>query len=212
VDVLLDGLALRLTEGYAAAAPTLTRALDLVLAPDVANDEVGRWLWLAAGRSGITVALELWDAESWHALAARQVQFARDTGALVQLQAALNLLAWTHLPAGELATAAQLFEEDRLVAEATGNPPAAYNEMMLAAWRGQEAPASELIEATAAEATAGGLGKVCAPRELRELGAVQRPGAARRRARCRLAGIRARSGGVRVVCRARAGRGGVQDR
>ncbi len=103
VDVLLDGLALRLTEGYAAAAPTLTRALDLVLAPDVANDEVGRWLWLAAGRSGITVALELWDAESWHALAARQVQFARDTGALVQLQAALNLLAWTHLPAGETA-------------------------------------------------------------------------------------------------------------
>ena len=49
-----------------------------------------------------SVALELWDAESWHALAARQVQFARDTGALVQLQFALNLLAWTHLFAGEL--------------------------------------------------------------------------------------------------------------
>jgi hypothetical protein len=32
VDVLLDALALRLTEGYAAAAPTLTRALELFLA------------------------------------------------------------------------------------------------------------------------------------------------------------------------------------
>ena len=159
VDVLLDGLALRLTEGYAAAAPAMTRALGLVLALDVPNDEVGRWLWLAAGRSGTTVALELWDAESWHALAARQVQFARDTGALSQLQTALNLLAWTHLPDGELATAARLLEEDRLVAEATGNPPVAYNEMLLGAWRGQEAPAAELIEATAAEAAASGLGR-----------------------------------------------------
>ncbi len=159
VDVLLDGLALRLTEGYAAAAPALARTVELVLALDVANDDVDRRLWVAGGRAGITVALELWDAGSWHALAARQVQFARDTGALVQLQVALNLLSWTHLLAGELTMAAQLLEEDRLVAEATGNPPVAYNEMMLAAWRGQEAPASELIEATGREATAGGLGR-----------------------------------------------------
>ena len=41
VDVLLDALAMRLTEGYAAAAPTLTRALELFLAPSVATDEVG---------------------------------------------------------------------------------------------------------------------------------------------------------------------------
>ena len=159
VDVLLDGLAMRLTEGYAAAAPTLARAVELALALDVANDEVGRRQWVAGGRAGITVALELWDAGSWHALAARHVQFARDTGALVQLQVALNLLAWTHLLAGELATAAQLLEEDRLVAEAIGNPPVAYNEMMLAAWRGREAQASELIEATLAEAAAGGLSR-----------------------------------------------------
>ncbi len=159
VDVLLDGLATRLTEGYAAAGPTLARAVELLLALDVANDEADRRLWVAGGRAGITVALELWDAGSWHALAARQVQFARDTGAAVQLQVALNLRAWTHLLAGELATAAQLLEEDRLIAEATGNPPVAYNDMMLAAWRGQEAPAVELIEATMREAAAGGLGR-----------------------------------------------------
>ena len=159
VDVLLDGLALRLTEGYAAAAPTLTRAVGLALALDVANDEASHWLWVAGGRAGTTAALELWDAGSWHTLAARQVQFARDTGALVQLQAALNVLSWTHLLAGELTTVAQLLEEDRLVAEATGNAPVAYNEMMLAAWRGQEAQALELIEAIVREATAGGLGR-----------------------------------------------------
>ena len=58
-----------------------------------------------------------------------------------------------------MTTAALLFEEDRLIAEATGNPPLAYTEMMLAAWRGQEAQASELIEATLREATARGLGR-----------------------------------------------------
>ena len=73
VDVLLDALAIRLTDGYAAAAPTLTRALELVLAREVATDEAGRWLWLAGSRPSATVALELWDAESWHALATRQV-------------------------------------------------------------------------------------------------------------------------------------------
>ena len=94
VDVLLDAFALRLTEGYAAAAPTLTRALELVLA-------LGRRPTTkpAAGsgspvrRASAMVALELWDAESWHVLAARQAQVARDTGALVQLRLALNFLA-----------------------------------------------------------------------------------------------------------------------
>jgi DNA-binding CsgD family transcriptional regulator len=162
VDVLLDAFALRLTEGYAAAAPLLTRALKLVLALDVASGEAGRWLWLTGRRAGAIIALELWDYESWHALVARQTQVARDTGALVQLQLALNILAWTHLVAGELTAAAQLFEEDRLIAEATGNPPIAYNEMLLAAWRGREAQASELIEATLQAPTAGGLGVISA--------------------------------------------------
>jgi hypothetical protein len=135
-----------------------------------APDEAGRWLWLTGGRAGAITALELWDADSWHLLVARQVQFARETGALVHLQLALNLLAWTHLAAGELATAARLFEEDRLIAEATGNPPVAYNEMMLAAWRGQEAPATELIEATLQEATASWSG--CNLRDLRQRRAI----------------------------------------
>jgi hypothetical protein len=43
VDILLDALALRFTEGYAAAAPTLTRALDVALVLSVANDQIGRW-------------------------------------------------------------------------------------------------------------------------------------------------------------------------
>jgi DNA-binding CsgD family transcriptional regulator len=160
VDVLLDALALRLTQGYAPAAPLLTRALELGLALDVANDEVDRWRWLATGRGSAIVALELWDAEAAHAMAAVQAQFARDTGAPVYLQFALNSLATTHLLGGELTTAARLIEEDRLIAEVTGNPPVGYAAMALAAWQGQEAPASELIEATSRAATARGLGRM----------------------------------------------------
>jgi DNA-binding CsgD family transcriptional regulator len=158
VDVLLDALAIRSTEGYGAAAPTLVRALELFLAPECAA-EVGRSSWLAGARPSALVALELWDAESWYVLAARQADVARETGALVQLRLALNFVAGTHLLAGELTTAALLVEEDRLVAEATGNVPIAYTDMMLATWRGREAEASALIEATVRDATARGLGR-----------------------------------------------------
>jgi DNA-binding CsgD family transcriptional regulator len=156
VDVVLDALALRFTESYAAAAPTLTRALELLLSSAVGTDEVDRWLWLTGGRAGGVVAVELWDAESWHALAARQVESARDTGALVHLQNALSLLAMTDLLAGALTTAAQRIEEERLIAQATGNPRVPYAETLLAAWRGQEAPASDLIQAILREPSAGG--------------------------------------------------------
>ena len=156
VDVLLDAFAMRLTEGYAAAAPALTRALELLLALEVTDEEARRSFWLAGGRASIIVALELWDADAFHVLAARQAQFARDTGALVQLQLALSFLARSHLLAGELTTAALMIDEDRLIAEATGNPPLQSARMTLAAWRGQEALASELIEATWQEATARG--------------------------------------------------------
>ena len=48
VDVLLDAFAIRLTDGYAAAAPTLTRALELLLDLELDSDEARRWLWLWA--------------------------------------------------------------------------------------------------------------------------------------------------------------------
>ncbi len=161
VDVLVDALATRMTKGFAAAAPTLAQALELVLAIDLGADlEARRWLWLAGGRVSQIAALELWDAGSWQVLAARPAQAARDAGALVQLQSVANFLAVPHLLAGELGLAAQLIDEDRLIAEATGNPPIAYAEMLLAAWRGQQLHAPELIKATVKEATARGQGRL----------------------------------------------------
>jgi DNA-binding CsgD family transcriptional regulator len=159
VDVVLDAVALRVTQGHSAAAPALTRAFELLVSLDADVGEARRWLWLAAGRASTIIALELWDFESWHTLAARQVQVARRMGALVQLQYALNNLGHHQLLAGELSAAQRLLEEDRLIAEATGNPPVAFAAPMLAAWQGRDQEASELIQDTARRAAERGAGR-----------------------------------------------------
>jgi AAA ATPase-like protein len=100
-DVLLDAFALRLTEGFTAAAPALTRALELVLALNL-TDEVSSWLWLAGSRASGVITLELWDDAAAYSLATRLVQFARGAGALTQLQFALSYRARTLLLSGEL--------------------------------------------------------------------------------------------------------------
>jgi len=156
VDVMLDAFALLLTDGYAAAAPVMQRALGLLLALDPRRDEVRRWMFLATGRMSGLLAAELWDAAACRTLVSRQAQFAREIGALMQLQFALSFMARTDILAGELSAAQSMIDEARLIAEATGNPPLANASMMLAAWRGDEARASELIEAASEEAAARG--------------------------------------------------------
>jgi DNA-binding CsgD family transcriptional regulator len=96
----------------------------------------------------------MWNDEALHLLAARQVQVARDAGALVHLQFALSFLARSHMLAGELTAAALTIGEADLIAEVTGNPALVNAPMILAAWRGHEEQASALIEATSQEAAA----------------------------------------------------------
>ena len=152
VDVLLDAFAIRLTDGFAAAAPTFGRALELLLALDLVHQDVGQWLSVSSGRNSNIVALEMWDDEALHLFAARQVQVARDRGALVHLHFALSFLARSQMLAGELTAARLMIDEARLIAEATGNRALVNAPVILAAWRGQEPQASELIEASSDEA------------------------------------------------------------
>jgi DNA-binding CsgD family transcriptional regulator len=152
VDVVLDAFAIRLTDGYAAAVPTYARALELLLATDIASEDGSRWLSVSSGRNSNIVALEMWDDEAVHLLAARRVQVARDAGALGHLPFALSFLVRSHILAGELAAAALALDEARLIAEATGNSAVVNAPMILAAWRGDETQASELIDASSEEA------------------------------------------------------------
>ena len=160
VDVLLDGVATRFTDGYVAGLPPLRRALDAFRRDDGhTKDDVMRWLWLACPVAPEPVAPELWDDEAWHELATRAVRLAREAGALAVLPVALVYRAGVHVHAGEFAAASALVEEADAITEATGNAPLSYTSLVLAAWRGEEARASELIEAGIREATARGEGR-----------------------------------------------------
>ena len=116
VDAVLDALVLRFTDGYAAAAHALGRALELELALDVRSEESRRWLWSTAGNVGGMLAMELWDFESWQTLVDRNVRVAREAGALMQLRHALQFPVNIHVLTGDLATAARLIEEERVIA------------------------------------------------------------------------------------------------
>ncbi len=145
IDAVLDALAIRLTDGYVAAAPLLTRSLQAVPGVDVGADDVIDLLGLDGSRVCAIVATEVWDFRAGRALAEGHVRLARESGALVQLQFALNLLASNLMLAGDLTAAAGLIEDARVMGEAIGNPPITYAEMQLASLRGQEQVATTLI-------------------------------------------------------------------
>jgi ATP/maltotriose-dependent transcriptional regulator MalT len=100
----------------------------------------------------------LWDEDSWHAINSRQVQEARDAGALARLPIDLN--AWAILAAwrGEFGAATAAITEAEGVTEATGTRFAPYAALLLTALRGREAEASAVIDAVIREAGAGGQG------------------------------------------------------
>jgi len=152
-DLLLDGLALVITEGYPAAVPLLKQAVSAFRSADVSREEELRWIWQACHGAGL-----LWDYGSWDLLSARRVELARAAGALTALPSAFNTRVGVHLFAGEFDVAASLVAEVESVTEATGSSIAPYAALGLAALRGREAEALELIEAATKDAERRGEG------------------------------------------------------
>ena len=145
-DLLLDGLALLITGGYAAGTPTLRRAVSAFRREDVSDGDGRRWLSLAA-----RLAAFLWDDEAWDVLSARLVQLARDAGALSVLPLALATRSAVRLFAGEFAMSASLLEEVVAVNEATGASLAPYVGLAHVTFQGREAEVTPLIEAATKE-------------------------------------------------------------
>lgn len=141
IDLLLDAVATRFTDGYEASAPLGRSALRIFRElTQHTGEESLRWIWLAWLLAG-----DLWDDGTWDELAARAVQFARESGALTLLPLALNYRASVHIHAGEFAAAATLIEECDTITTATGNAPAMYASLLLDAWRGNEPHASNQL-------------------------------------------------------------------
>jgi ATP/maltotriose-dependent transcriptional regulator MalT len=99
----------------------------------------------------------LWGLDGWR-VTVRQVELAREVGALGQLPFLLNQMATDAMWSGDFAAAASLIAEADAVYEATGSRIAPFAAMMLASFRGREAEAVPLIQATLEQAAAGGQG------------------------------------------------------
>jgi DNA-binding CsgD family transcriptional regulator len=153
IDLLLDGLATRFTEGYPAGLPRLRTALGAFRNLEELTSRDVRWLWLAC-----RLAQDLWDDELWYVLATGGLRVARETGALSVLPIAATYRASLHVHEGAFAAASSLIDEANAITQATDMAPLKYASLMLAAWRGNEADGLKLIEAGRLEATARGEG------------------------------------------------------
>jgi DNA-binding CsgD family transcriptional regulator len=152
-DLLLDGLSLVFTEGLPAAAPVLRRAVGAFAGPDVPEDELLRWGWLATRAANL-----VWDHDSCLGIGERAVRLARDCGALDALAVAGNACGQAAAFAGDFAGAALLVAEVDAIREATGTRIGRHAALVLAALRGRESEAAELVEATTTVAPAAGQG------------------------------------------------------
>jgi DNA-binding CsgD family transcriptional regulator len=151
-DLLLDGLALLITDGAAVGTPVLRKALTAFVTDD-GTDEQLRWLWLAGRAAGY-----IWDYENWDALTRRQVRLARESGALTVLPLTLSTRAGVELYAGNLADAGSLVEEANAITDATDGRNVPYAPLALVAFRGREPDASRLIQTTTEDFVARGEG------------------------------------------------------
>ena len=149
-DLLVRGLAARLTDGYIAAAPMLSEALADYLTGERQLD----WLCVAFNLA----AMDLWDDEAWLELASRQAALSRGTGTLSLLPYALDYLAGFHVQAGDLSRASGLVAESASLQLGARAETLPYMPLRLAAWRGQEGVAAELFEVMMRGARARGEG------------------------------------------------------
>ena len=132
LQLLVCGVATWMSRGYTAAAPMLKEAVQRY------RDEPADPGYLGFGFN--VMAMHLCDDDAWHALVAKQVVAARNSGMLSWLPFMLDGLAEIHAQAGELAEAETILDEaariDPMVTAAT--PPRIA--LLIAAWRG-DAPA-----------------------------------------------------------------------
>jgi hypothetical protein len=150
-DLLLQGMAIQFTDGYAAGAPILKDALRAFRRETALPPQDARWRSMAT-----LAAANLWDDETWRLLSGRELELARGTGNLTALPIVLSQFGYINAISGELATAEALLDEIRAATEATDIPSHPYVALWVAALRGRDAELSELVQTAASDAIARG--------------------------------------------------------
>ncbi|WP_433370125.1 AAA family ATPase [Actinoplanes sp. CA-142083] len=152
-DLLLDGLALLLTDGYAVGVFPVRRALVAFLEDEPPLGDALRFFFVVC-----EAAQNVWDDHLLFRLTARYLQLAREAGALTVLPIALHLRISVLLHNGEIAGAATLVEELDAISRAAGYGVTSYAAATVAAWRGDEATAVPLVAEFAGTLAARGEG------------------------------------------------------
>jgi hypothetical protein len=133
-DLLVAGLAVRFTNGYAASAQLLKRALRALRDEDGRGEHDVRWPGFAR-----RVAFDLFDEETCRALITRSVELARERGALGLLPHALDFMALLCCVEGDLDGSEAMLQEAEAIASATRTEPTGVARLTLAGFRGDEA-------------------------------------------------------------------------
>jgi DNA-binding CsgD family transcriptional regulator len=155
-DLLLEGLARVITEGYPAGVPLLQQALAAFRTDEVSTDNDLGWLPLAC-----RMAHNTWDFDGWSVLSARLVNLARESGALSVLPSALLLRLSNRVFAGELGEADSLVAEAATIGEVTGSTFFAhYGALVLEPWKGRETETRQAIDVITHDMSLRGEGKV----------------------------------------------------
>jgi DNA-binding CsgD family transcriptional regulator len=150
--LLLRGLAVRVLDGYYAAAPLLKEALRQYRAQPLQLD--------ALCHPYLFVAAELWDDDAWFELANGQVQLARSTGTLSWLPIAMVWLALFHIRVGQFTEAEALILEYESLDPGIAERILQYDKVLLAACRGDAALATDRMERMVAAGSRRGEGGV----------------------------------------------------
>jgi DNA-binding CsgD family transcriptional regulator len=151
VDLLLRGFALLVTSDRPAAIAVLRGAVPASIRMEA--PEILRWGWVAT-----SLGPALWDDELMRLMYDRQVEVARDAGALTDLVINLTSQAVATCWTGDLSRAASQVAEAESIAAATRSPLAPSGALRLASLRGREEEAGPLIEATIEQARTAGQG------------------------------------------------------
>ena len=141
------------TQGHAAAEPTLRPAVDAFLGDQVSGEE-----WLQWGILAQMATMAVWDFDSWAQMSRRHVELARASGALAPLSIALNGRGQVATHCGDLETATSLAAEKDVVNEVTGIRLATTCDLLLAGYRGRPTEATPLFSATTEDSIARGEG------------------------------------------------------
>jgi DNA-binding CsgD family transcriptional regulator len=151
LEMLLDGIALVVTDGRAAATPVLQRASAAVAT--MPAEDVLRWGWFSNSGNATT-----WNFDQYGEIFKRQAQLVRDAGALSELLQHLSGLAWYEAFAGNFEEARLIIVELDSVSAAIGSPLPPLAALRLLSLQGRASETEPLIALTVDQAASAGQG------------------------------------------------------